>query len=128
MPHFDLTFLRDTLITYAPQGRTALLPVLHAAQALYGYLPEPLPIRIARALRLPLADVQGVIGFYSMYYNEPVGNTVVRVCCDPACALVGSDAVLAAACQKAQVEPGGTSTDGRFTIERAPCLGLCNCG
>jgi len=128
MPDFDLSLLRETLAPLVPQGRTALLPALHAAQALYGYLPEPVAAEIARALRVPLADVHGVIGFYSMYYNEPVGNTIVRVCCDPACALVGSDAVLTAACQHAQVEQGGTSADGRFTVERAPCLGLCNCG
>jgi NADH-quinone oxidoreductase subunit F len=128
MPDFDLSLLRETLAPLAPQGRTALLPALHAAQGLYGYLPEPVAAEIARALRVPLADVHGVIGFYSMYYNEPVGNTVVRVCCDPACALVGSDTVLTAACQHAQVEQGGTSADGRFTVERAPCLGLCNCG
>ena len=127
MTDFDLAPLREALHRHIPQGRTALLPALHAAQAMYGYLPEPVAAEVARALRVPLAEVHGVIGFYSMFYAEPVGRTVVRVCCDPACAMAGGDSVLNAACRKAKVMPGDTSLDGSFTVERAPCLGLCNC-
>jgi len=100
------------------------LPALHAAQALYGWLPEPVAAEVARALRVPLADVYGVIDFYSMFYREPVGKTIVRVCADPACALLGADAVLTAARKKA----GASLDGGAWTIERAPCLGLCNTG
>ncbi|HKZ68463.1 MAG TPA: NAD(P)H-dependent oxidoreductase subunit E, partial [Anaerolineales bacterium] len=128
MPELDLTPLRTTLAQFSPQGRTALLPALHAAQAMYGYLSEPVAAEVARALRAPLADVYGVIDFYAMFYREPVGKTIIRVCADPACALSGAEAVLDAACQKARVKPGGTSADGEYTVERAPCLGLCNCG
>lgn len=128
MSALDLAPLRQTLTQYAPQGRPALLPALHAAQAMYGYLSEPVAAEVSRALQVPLADVHGVIDFYAMFYREPVGKTIVRVCCDPACAMLGSDAVLNAACQKARVMPGDTSLDGAFTVERAPCLGLCNCG
>lgn len=123
MPEFDLTPLRQALVPYAPQGRPALLPALHAAQAIYGYLPEPVTAEVARALRVPLADVHGVIDFYSMFYREPVGHTILRVCGDPACALNGSDAVLEAARHKAEAMP-----EGEFTVERVTCLGLCNCG
>jgi NADH-quinone oxidoreductase subunit F len=119
MSNFDLTLLRSALAEFIPQGRAGLLPALHAAQALYGYLPEPIAAEVARALHVPLADVHGVIEFYSMFYNEPVGKTVVRVCADPACAMRGADEVLAAAQRKA---------DGDVTVERAPCLGLCNVG
>ena len=128
MPDFDLAPLRQTLAQFAPQGRTALLPALHAAQSIYGYLPEPVAAEVARALRLPLADVHGVIEFYAMFYNEPIGKTIIRVCADPACAMVGADSVLDAACRKAGVGVNGTSADGVYTIERAPCLGLCNLG
>ncbi len=119
MPNFDLTPLRSALAEFIPQGRAGLLPALHAAQALYGYLPEPVAAEVSRALRVPLADVHGVIEFYSMFYNEPVGNTIVRVCADPACAMRGADEVLEAAQRKA---------NGDTTVERAPCLGLCNVG
>jgi NADH-quinone oxidoreductase subunit F len=66
-----------------------------------------------------------VIDFYAMFYREPVGRTVIQVCEDPACALAGGEAVLAALCQHLGVEPGEMSADGAYTVERAPCLGLC---
>ena len=127
MPDLDLTPLRSALAEFAAQGRAALLPALHAAQSIYGYLPEAVAAEVGRALGVPLADVHGVIDFYSMLYREPVGRTIVRVCADPACALRGADAVLDAACRKANVVmKGNTSADGAYTIERSTCLGLCN--
>ncbi|MBE2237150.1 MAG: NAD(P)H-dependent oxidoreductase subunit E [Caldilineaceae bacterium] len=124
----DLTPLHPVLQRYAPQGRGGLLPALLDAQALYGFLPQPVTAEIARALGAPLADVHGVIEFYALLYSEPVGNTVLRVCTDPACALRGGEAVLAAACQLAGVKEGETATDHRVTVERSPCLGHCNSG
>jgi NADH-quinone oxidoreductase subunit F len=121
----DLKPLRPILERYAPQGRTALLPALHAAQALYGWLSEPVAAEVGRALRVPLADVYGVIDFYSMFYKEPVGKTLVRVCGDPACALAGSDEVLGAASRHLKIDPGETTPDGAFTVEHVTCLGLC---
>ena len=129
MPELDLEPLHTTLASFAPQGRSGLLPALHAAQAIYGWISEPIAAEIGRMLNVPLADIHGVIEFYSMFYNEPIGQTIVRVCTDPACATRGADDVLAAACRKAKVDrPGETSADGRYTIERSPCLGLCNTG
>ena len=124
----DLTLLRDVLARHAPQGRSGLLPALQAAQAIYGFIPALVAAEIGRALGVPAADVHGVIEFYAMLYNEPVGRTVVRVCTDPSCSLRGGDAVLATACRLAGVEEGGTSADGAVTVERAPCLGHCNSG
>ncbi|MEK7312518.1 MAG: NAD(P)H-dependent oxidoreductase subunit E [Chloroflexota bacterium] len=126
MPDFDLTPLQAALAEFIPQGRSGLLPALHAAQALYGYLPEPVAGEVGRTLGVPLADVHGVIDFYSMLYREPVGKTIIRVCTDPACALHGADSVLNAACRRAKVMPGDTSLDGQFTVEHSTCLGLCN--
>ena len=129
MSELDLTQLRDAIAAFIPQGRSGLLPALHAAQVLQGWISEPVAAEISRALNIPLAEIHGVIEFYSMFYNEPVGQTIVRGCTDPACATRGADDVLAAACRKAKVDrPGGTSADGRYTIERSPCLGLCNTG
>jgi NADH-quinone oxidoreductase subunit F len=129
MPAVDVSSLRAVLADFAPQGRSGLLPALLAAQNLTGWIDQATASEISRALQVPLADVHGVIEFYAMLYNEPVGQTIVRVCTDPACAVRGAEAVLEAACRKAKVtRPGGTSADGRYTVERAPCLGLCNTG
>lgn len=125
MPEFDLAALQPVLAELAPQGRTALLPALHAAQGIYGYLPAPVAAEVGRSLGVPLSEVYGVIDFYAMFYREPVGRTLVRICTDPACALAGGEALLAAACAHAGTTPGERTPDGAFTVERAPCLGLC---
>ncbi len=124
----DLTLLRPILELYAPQGRAGLLPALHAAQAVYSFLPEPVAAAIGQALGVPLAEVHGVIDFYTLFYREPVGRTVARVCTDPACWTRGGEAILEAVCRKAGCREGETSADGALTVERSPCLGLCNTG
>jgi NADH-quinone oxidoreductase subunit F len=124
MAEFELAPLESALIDM--EGRSALLPALHWAQELYGYLPEPVVAEICRKLEVPLVDVYGVIDFFSMLYKEPVGETVVRVCGDPSCALFNSDAVIKALCQHWGISLDQISDDGAITIERAPCLGLCD--
>ena len=125
MTDFDLSPLQRQLHNFAPQGRTALLPALHAAQEIYGYIPEAAAAEIGRSLVVPLADVYGVIDFYALFYREPVGDTVIHVCNDPACAMAGSEAVMKLlARRKIQVEQAG-GPGGQLTVEHAPCLGLC---
>lgn len=122
----ELESLRTILNELAPQGRTALLPALHAAQRLYGHISEETSTAVARALGVPLADVYGVIEFYAMFKQEPAGRTTVQICSAPVCALAGADAVAAALCRHLKIEPGEVSSDGAFTVEHAPCLGLCD--
>ena len=126
MTDSELEPLRSILAELAPQGRSALLPALHAAQRIYGWIAEPVAAEVGRALGVPLADVYGVIDFYEMFNRQPVGRTVVRVCSAPVCALAGADAVADALCRHLQIEPGEVSSDGAFTVEHAPCLGLCD--
>jgi NADH-quinone oxidoreductase subunit F len=125
MSGLELAALQAILKELAPQGRSGLLPALHAAQSQFGFIPEPAAAEIGRALGVPLVDVYGVIEFYSMFYAEPAGETILRICADPACALAGGDQVLEAVCQHLGVTPGQASADGRFSVERATCLGLC---
>jgi NADH-quinone oxidoreductase subunit F len=122
----ELDPLRSILAALAPQGRRALLPSLHAAQRFYGWLPEPVVAEVGRALGVPLADVYGVIDFYAMLSRQPLGRTVVRVCSAPACAVAGSDELANALCHYLKVAPGEVTSDGQFTVEHAPCLGLCD--
>ena len=91
MVEIDLTPLRQRLVEFSPQGRTALLPALHAAQELYGHLPEPVAQEIGAALGVPLADIFGVIEFYSLFHSHPVEKTLIHVCNDPVCAMAGSE-------------------------------------
>jgi len=125
MSEIDLAPLIPAIRSYIPMGRSGLLPALHAAQKIYGWLPEPVAAEVARSLRVPLADVHGVIEFYSLFYNEPIGKRVIRVCTDQACALKGGDEVLNHLCSRHGLEPNQTTRDLSLTIESSPCLGLC---
>ena len=122
----DLIRLQSILAGFAPQGRAALLPALHAAQQLHGWIPESVATEVGRALGVPLADVHGVIDFYEMLSRQPMGRTVVRVCSAPVCALAGGDDVADALCGYLKIEPGEVSSGGEFTVEHAPCLGWCD--
>jgi NADH-quinone oxidoreductase subunit F len=121
----DLGPLLPLLEQYRGRGREALLPLLHDAQAVYGWLPRPVQQAIGETLRVPLADVHGVIEFYTMFYNEPTANRVVRVCEDVACRLAGCDKLMAAFEDHLGLGPGQTSPDQQITYEYSPCLGLC---
>src|SRR5215208_4400809 len=125
MSDVDLSPLIPAIEAYIPMGRSGLLPALHAAQKIYGWISEPVATQISKSLHVPLADIHGVIEFYSLFYNEPVGTRIIRVCTDQACALKGADEVLGHLCAHHGLEPGQTTDDLSLTIEASPCLGLC---
>lgn len=117
MTDLDLHPLQSVLSKYAQKGRPGLLPALFEAQELYGYIPEPVAAEIAKALCMPLADIYGVIDFYALFHSKPVSKTVIHICNDPVCAMAGSEALLK--------EFSTKRTNPDISIERAPCLGLC---
>lgn len=125
MSEFDLAALQPAIEQYIPLGRSGLLPALQAAQKIYGWLSEPVATEIARSLHTPLADVHGVIEFYTLFYNRPVGKRIIRVCTDQACALKDGEGLLHHLCAHHGIQPGETTPDGSLTIEASPCLGLC---
>lgn len=126
MTDIDLTPLKAVMRAYAPQGRTALVPALHAAQEIYGYLPEPVAAEVARSLKVPLADVFGVIDFYAMFHREPVGKTEIHVCNDPACAMAGSENLMTQLNRQLEFHLVDENTRPSISIESSPCLGLCS--
>ncbi len=117
--------LHTAIEPYISMGRSGLLPALHAAQKIYDWISEETATEISKALRVPLADIHGVIEFYSLFYNEPIGKRVIRVCTDVACALKGGDEVLGHLCSHHGLSPGQTTPDLSLTMEASPCLGLC---
>jgi NADH-quinone oxidoreductase subunit F len=102
-----------------------LLPVLHEAQALYGWLPREVQEAIGETLRVPLADIHGVVEFYTMFYNEPMARKVVRVCMDPACHMAGGAAVQLAIQERLGLKPGEVDLEADIAYELVPCLGMC---
>lgn len=122
----DATVTLEALLApYAELDRAALLPVLWDIQTAYGHISPVAVQAISRTLRIPEAEIYGVISFYSLFHQEPTGQQIIRVCTDPACGLKGGDDLLRAACARLRIEPGETSADGRYTILHSSCLGLC---
>lgn len=110
----------------APDG--ALLPVLHAVQAEYGYVPaEAVPL-IADRLNLSRAEVHGVLSYYHHFRKEPAGKVVVQLCRAEACQSVGADALAEHAKAALGCDFHQTTIDGDVTLEPVYCLGQCACG
>ena len=123
---FDLETL-ETLLERTPgNGRAKLLPLLLEAQKEWGYLPEKSVEAISQALRVPVAEIHGVIEFYSMLYRRPAGRTIVRICEGPMCAQAGARQILEAACRHLGVTEGEPTENGEYMVESVHCLGLCD--
>ncbi|MEW6255614.1 MAG: formate dehydrogenase subunit gamma [Pseudomonadota bacterium] len=105
----------------------ATMPILHALQEAFGFVPEPVVPMIAERLNLSRAEVHGVVTFYHDFRREPPGRHVIKLCAAEACQSMGSEALTAYAEQKLGLEMGETSADGRVTLEPIYCLGLCAC-
>jgi NADH-quinone oxidoreductase subunit F len=121
----DISMLMPILREQASEGKTALLPCLHAAQKMFGYIPENAATEISHVLNVPLADVYGVIEFYSLFHSQPVGKTILHVCNDPACAMAGSDTIFKSIRKKYEFSPASDGNASGITVEKSPCLGLC---
>jgi formate dehydrogenase subunit gamma len=103
-----------------------LLPILHAVQEEFGYVPEAaLPI-IARELNLSRAEVHGVVTFYHEFRHHPAGKHVVRICRAEACQSMGGREIADHACTLLGLDWHGTTPDGKVTLEPVYCLGLCS--
>jgi formate dehydrogenase subunit gamma len=105
----------------------ATLPILHALQRKFGYLPEQVLPLVAEALNLTRAEVYGIATFYHDFHLEPRGKHVLTLCRAEACQAKGGTALAKQALQRLGVEWGGTTGDGRMTVEQTFCLGLCAC-
>ncbi len=102
-----------------------LIPTLEEAQVTLEYLPLPVQKRIAEGLNLPLAQVYGVVTFYSFFTMEPRGRHTVRVCLGTACYCRGGKAIAENMEKAYNVSEGETTEDRRFTYETVRCLGAC---
>jgi formate dehydrogenase subunit gamma len=104
----------------------ATLPIFHALQATFGYVPEAAVPMVADALNLSRAEVHGVLTFYHDFRREPAGRHVLKLCRAEACQAAGGNALAAHAEGKIGVRMGHTTADGRMTLEPIYCLGLCS--
>ena len=118
--------ITDICARYQGRGREALLPLLWDVQTAQGSISPAHVQSISHTLRIPEADIFGVIGFYALFHDQPTGRRIIRVCTDPSCALADADAVLHETCARLGIQTGETTPDGEYTVEHSPCLGLCD--
>lgn len=118
--------LIEFLDQHAGCGREMLLPALLETQKVHDYIPRASAETVSAALQVPLAELYGVIEFYSMLSSEPRAATVIRICTTPSCASQGSGDLVAQVCQHLGVDIGEATVDGRYLVEEVECLGLCD--
>jgi formate dehydrogenase subunit gamma len=105
----------------------ALIEILHEVQEELGFVPEAAVPAIAKALNLSRAEVHGVVTFYHDFRREPAGRHVIKICAAESCQSMKGRELLASAEKLLKVKAGGTTGDGKVTLEKVYCLGLCAC-
>jgi len=103
----------------------SLIQVLHKAQDLYGYLPEPVQETVAEGLGLPMSTVHGVVTFYNFFRTEPRGEHVISICTGTACHVKGAERIIDILGEMLDIGLDETTEDGRFTMQGVRCIGAC---
>ncbi len=115
----------DELLTHYPNKRAALIPVLWICQRQNGWVSPEVIDFVATRLDLSTAIVKGVVTFYTMFFQHPVGAHVIWACRTLSCDLRGAKAIQEHLEEKLGCHAGGTSKDGKFTLLKAECLAAC---
>ena len=103
----------------------ATMPVLQAAQEIFGYLPEEVQIMIAEGLDIPLSEVYGVVSFYTQFNLNPKGRYQISVCLGTACYVKGSGDIFQRLQEKLGIQSGMCTPDGKFSLDACRCVGAC---
>jgi NADH-quinone oxidoreductase subunit E len=115
----------DSIITRYPDKQAALLPALHIVQEQEGFISREMMQYIADYLDIPFGHVLGVVTFYSMFNDKPVGRHHIQICTNVSCHLLGAETLLGHLCERCGIRPGQTTGDGRITLNVVECLGSC---
>jgi NADH-quinone oxidoreductase subunit E len=119
------TELAKEIIGRYPRPKSALIPLLHLAQEQDGYVADDAMEHLAELVGVTPAEVIGTCSFYEMFKREPVGHYLVNICHGIACHIMGADELIAHAEEKLGVKAGGTTPDGKITLEHAECQAAC---
>jgi NADH-quinone oxidoreductase subunit E len=111
-----------------PTRLAAMLPALHMVQDEHGYVSNEAQLDVAEVLDVPPTRVHEVVTFYTMFYDEPTGRSIVKICRNLACELRGAGAIISQAKELLGVELGETTKDGRVTLDVDECLASCGTG
>jgi NADH:ubiquinone oxidoreductase subunit E len=115
----------DEFIGTQKKGQDSLIPVLHKAQELFGFLPIEVQNHIAEKLDIPVSQILGVVTFYHYFTMQPRGRHTVNVCMGTACYVRGAKKVVEALTDALKVKIGETTSDRRFSLTTQRCFGAC---
>ncbi|MFN2153207.1 MAG: NADH-quinone oxidoreductase subunit NuoE [Anaerolineales bacterium] len=119
--------IQKHLAKYPPdQKRSAVMPLLYIAQRDDGHVSNHDIEDIAEICEITTSEVASIIGFYTLYHDEPEGKIRIQVCNDLPCALRGADKFLNELCEALGIQPGETTPDGLITVEAVMCLAACD--
>lgn len=119
--------IQKILSAYPPdQKRSAVMPLLYLAQRADNYIQKKTIDEIADILEITPTEVASIVGFYTLYHDQPGGRYRLQVCTDLPCALRGADQFLQDLCENLGIKVGETSQDGLITIEEVTCLAGCH--
>ena len=104
---------------------TPLMMILEAIQEEYGYIPLEVQELVGSLLNVPVAEIYGVVTFYSFFSLTPKGKYVIGVCLGTACYVKGSQLVMDKFSELLKIKPGQTTEDGLFTLDALRCIGAC---
>lgn len=117
----------NQIVSKYPDKRSTVLPALYIVQREKNYLTDEDIRTVAEALDLPVTEMQAIVGFYSLFRQQPTGRYLIQVCTDLPCALRGAGEFYQRLCQRLGLPPqGGTTPDGLFTVEEVVCLAACD--
>jgi NADH-quinone oxidoreductase subunit E/NADP-reducing hydrogenase subunit HndA len=127
MAHLSATAVKqiEEIIARYQDERTPLMMILSDIQNEYGYIPLDVQEIISEKTGIPVAEIYGVVTFYSFFSLKPKGKFVVGVCLGTACYVKGSQQVLDKFSEILNIKPGETSEDGLFTLDALRCIGAC---
>lgn len=115
----------DQILEKYKADKSNLIRVLNDAQEIYGYLPIQVQEEISRKMNISMAEIYGVVTFYSRFTTEQKGKYSISVCLGTACYVKGSEAILNRFKEKLGIKEGQCTQDGKFSIDVTRCIGAC---
>ena len=116
----------DQIIARYPRSRSAIMPLLHFVQSIYGYVTDEGIEFIGKKLDLATAEVNAVASFYTQYKRKPVGEYHIGVCTNTLCAIMGGDAIFASLKDHLGIGNDEVTADGKVSLEHIECNAACD--
>ena len=115
----------DEILNKYEKNKNNLIQILNEIQEYYGYIPEKAQFAISNYLEIEMAEIYGVITFYSRFTLKPKGKYNISVCLGTACYVKGSQKIMDRLVERLKINQGETTEDGKFSIEEMRCVGAC---